>query len=49
MKSVRFTELVPLEVNIAKWSADLSEESDIRVFVDVFFKFILQVQKQDGS
>jgi hypothetical protein len=35
--------------NIAKWSADLSEESDIRVFVDVFFKFILQVQKQDGS
>ena len=28
---------------------DLFEEEDLHAFVDMLFKFILQVQKQDGS
>ena len=29
--------------------ADLSEEADLHVFVEMLFKFTLQVRKQDGS
>ena len=35
--------------NLEKSIADLSEEADIRGFVDLLFKFTLQVRKSDGS
>jgi hypothetical protein len=35
--------------SVEKSIADLSEEKDIRGFVDLLFKFTLQVRKSDGS
>ena len=35
--------------SVEKSIADLSEEADIREFVDLLFKFTLQVRKSDGS
>jgi hypothetical protein len=35
--------------SVEKSIADLSEEKDIRSFVDLLFKFKLQVRKSDGS
>jgi hypothetical protein len=36
-------------LSTAKSIADLSEEDDLHLFVDMLLKFTLQVRKQDGS
>jgi hypothetical protein len=36
-------------LSTAKSIADLSEEPDLHAFVDMLFKFTLQVRKQDGT